>query len=424
MKLIKTSLLSSCSAVSKIASLLVLTKIISVVSGPEGLSFFGQVQNVTNIIYIFAGGMLSTAVIKYSSSRVISRRQVLNTALSLGLIMVLIVDVTLISLKDHIAEYFFYHDDNSYILTTICLVAPFYMFNVLIVSFLNGIRKIGVLTKINILANVISVLYCLCGLLLYSIKGVIFCFITSYILTSIITVCFTHKARAGKFLKNYKFNVSLEISSKLYSIALISVVAVFSSSLSIILVRNHMVSTFGMNAAGLWQSVWSLSQTLLMLVIMTLSTYAMPKLSSAKAVVVLHREVKKVLCFVLFLSMTMLAVTFIFGEVLIEILFSKEFSGMKDTLVLQMFGNVIKSFGWVYGYVMVSKAQTKITIFGEIFNAILFVFLTMALSAIYYETSPVYAYVVSASFHSALMYIFYRAKFKADDESYYNHTRL
>lgn len=424
MKLIKTSLLSSCSAVSKIASLLVLTKIVSLVSGPEGLSFFGQVQNVTNIIYIFAGGMLSTAVVKYSSSRALSKRLVLNTAISLGLIMVLIVDVILISLKDVISDYFFYHESNSLILITICLVAPFYMFNVLIISFLNGVRKIGVLTKINISANLISVLYCFGGLFLFSIKGVIFCFITSHILTSIITVYFLYKNRAGKFLTCFRFSASLEMSSKLYAIALISVVAVFSSSLSVILVRNNMIANFGMNITGLWQSVWSLSQTLLMLVIMTLSTYAMPKLSSAKDVLVLHREVKKVLFFVLFLSMTILVATYSFGEIIIEVLFSAEFLGMKDTLVLQMTGNVIKSFGWVYGYVLVSKAMTKITIFSEIINAILFVCLTILLSTVYHESSPVYAYVASASFHSVLMYIFYRIKFKANDESFYNHTRI
>jgi PST family polysaccharide transporter len=64
MNLVKTSLLNGIAVAIKVASALVLNKILAVYVGPAGYAVIGQFQNAVSIVVNLAGGAVATGVTK------------------------------------------------------------------------------------------------------------------------------------------------------------------------------------------------------------------------------------------------------------------------------------------------------------------------------------------------------------------------
>ena len=64
MSLVKTSLLNGIAVAVKLASALVLNKVLAVYVGPAGYAIIGQFQNVVSILVSLAGGLVATGVTK------------------------------------------------------------------------------------------------------------------------------------------------------------------------------------------------------------------------------------------------------------------------------------------------------------------------------------------------------------------------
>ena len=67
MTLVKTSLLNGVAVAVKVASALVLNKVLAVYVGPAGYAIIGQFQNAVSIIVNFSGGILATGVTKLTA---------------------------------------------------------------------------------------------------------------------------------------------------------------------------------------------------------------------------------------------------------------------------------------------------------------------------------------------------------------------
>lgn len=52
---------------------------------------------------------------------------------------------------------------------------------------------------------------------------------------------------------------------------------------------------------------------------------------------------------------------YLLRDLIIALLFTREFAGMRDLFGWQMAGNVFKMIGWLFGYVMMAKAHPLIT---------------------------------------------------------------
>ena len=93
------------------------------------------------------------------------------------------------------------------------------------------------------------------------------------------------------------------------------------------MIRNHLIHTFSMQEAGLWQSVWMISSTYLTVLTTAFSTYYLPKLSELQKKEELRKEIlsgyKIILPFV-FVSALFI---YLLRDYIIYILFTPEFIG-------------------------------------------------------------------------------------------------
>ena len=61
---------------------------------------------------------------------------------------------------------------------------------------------------------------------------------------------------------------------------------------------------------------------------------------------------------------------YLFQDIIIRILFTEQFLPMKELMLWQLLGDVIKIGSWIISFMMLSKAMTKIFIVTEAFFAL------------------------------------------------------
>ena len=84
-----SSFYSAIATVIKLSTLLLMSKIIAVYLGKEGLGLIGQLTNFVTISLVIAGGCINVGVIKYVSEYAANDREKLTVFLRTGLITLL-----------------------------------------------------------------------------------------------------------------------------------------------------------------------------------------------------------------------------------------------------------------------------------------------------------------------------------------------
>jgi PST family polysaccharide transporter len=162
-----------------------------------------------------------------------------------------------------------------------------------------------------------------------------------------------------------------------------------------ILVRNHLGTFLGWDAAGYWEAMWRLSAAYLMLVTTTLSVYYLPRLSELKEPAEIKREILQGYMIILPVAACSSLAMYLLRDWIIVLLFTSTFSPMREIFGWQMVGNMLKIGSWILSYVMLGKAMFKLFMVSEILFAVSFVFLTIILTKFYGLEGVVIAYAVN-----------------------------
>jgi PST family polysaccharide transporter len=151
------------------------------------------------------------------------------------------------------------------------------------------------------------------------------------------------------------------------------------SPLALILVRNIVGESLGMDAAGLWQAVWRISDMYLMVILTALSFYLMPRLSSFSSDTALARELLSTTIKITALTAIAASGVFLMRDVIIFILFTAEFRPMRELFAWQLTGDVLKLAAWPLTMALVIKLRTAWYIALVTLAPLLHVYFTLAL---------------------------------------------
>jgi len=412
MTLIKTSVLSAIATIIKVISGFIVTKVIAVYVGPAGLAVIGQLQNFINIILMFSGSFLRTAITKYTAEykeEETKKYDLWSSAISIIFILNIFIFIILFFFSDYISIYLLKSDIYSYILKILAISLPFFVLNTMILSILNGQRQIKKYIILTISLSIISLILVTVLSVNYGLDGALIAYVVNQSVVFFVTLFFVRNEYWFK-MKNFFKGSNYEDIKKLLGFAIITLTAVLSSNISLIYIRNFISETISLDSAGYWQGVWVLSQTSLMLITTSLTTYFLPTISSLKTKNEISRELKKVIIFILPIVIIISLSIYLSKDFIIDILYTEKFMPMGELFLWQMIGNVIKVGGWLFGYVLVAKAMVKYTVSTEIVFAFTFVGLATYFINSYGLIGVTYAYVVNSSLHFIAMFYIYKFK--------------
>ena len=400
MTLIKTSLLNAMAVAIKMLTLLGINKVLAIYVGPAGYAALGQFQNAVQMITTFASGAINSGITKYTAEYEGDEKKqhvlwkTAGTVIAVGtlvaavLVFVFHKDLALVFLKD-------YDLASVFIWLSVSLI--FFTANTFFLAVLNGKKEITRYIVANIVGSLgaliltgwLSIEYGLYGALIsLSLYQSVTCLATIFICSR--TSWFKWSLFFGEF--------DAEVFKNLLKFAAMAICSAICVPISHILIRDKLGANFGWDAAGYWEAMWRLSSAYLLFISTTLSLYLLPKIASLAKLEDIKIEVVSGFKVVLpFVAVSGVCVYF-FRDVIIHILFTKEFIPMRELFAWQLLGDFFRTIAWVLGYIMIAKAWWKTYIFFEILGT----------SSFYAYTVMFTAYgVESASIAHALNYIMY-----------------
>jgi len=148
--------------------------------------------------------------------------------------------------------------------------------------------------------------------------------------------------------------------------ALMAVASAVVLPLGHIAIREGLARLGGAELAGLWQAMFKLSDTHLLLLTTTLSLHFLPHFAGIGDGTLLRAAVAKGYRFVLPLVCATALAIWLLREPLVKLLFTREFLPLTDALAWQLVGDVLKIGSWVPAFTMISHARTRLYIASEV----------------------------------------------------------
>lgn len=401
MSLVKTSLLNGIAVAVKVASALVLNKILAVYVGPAGYAIIGQFQNAVSIVVSLAGGVVATGVTKATAQHFddeAKQHAVWQTAIRFSLGASLIAGASLLFVGDWLSEWLLHRADMSNVFVWLALTLPAMAANNLLMAIVNGKKEIGIYVTTNIIGSLISML--VTGLLAFNfgLYGALIAFTINPAIVSLSTA--TLVARRDWFKARFLWGqINRPALRELSGFGLMGLTSALTMPVTFMLIRDYLATNLGLTAAGYWQASWKISEIYLMLVTSTLSVYYLPRLAEIRTAPELKAEIVKVYRFVLPIVVAGALTIFVLRDFIIHTLFTSDFAPMRELFPWQLAGDVIKIGSWILAYIMLGRAMVKVFIITEIAFSISFVLLSWLLVSVFGLIGVSMAYAINYSLY-------------------------
>lgn len=412
MTLIKTSLLNGIAVVIKMITLLGLNKILAIYVGPSGYAALGQFQNAVQIITTFASGAINTGVIKYTAEYYEDEEKqhaVWRTAGTIAFTGSLITVILVILFNRTLAGWFLKDEALGSVFIWFASTLMLFVFNTLLLAILNGKKEIRRYVIANIAGSLFALIVTSVMAMQLGIYGALIALAIYQSLTFFVTLGVTYKA--SWFKLSYLFGgIDRQAAKQLAKYTVMALTSVVCVPISHILIRNHLGETLGWDVAGYWEAMWRLSSAYLMLVTTTLGVYYLPKLSELQNPADIKREILQGYKIILPAAAAFGVIIYLQRDLIINVLFSAEFTPMEPMFFWQMVGDFLMIASWIMGYVLAAKAYIFTHMIFQIVFPAFFFFLVMHFSEKFGIEGAAIAHVVTYSFHIVAMFFVLKMK--------------
>ncbi|WP_341201689.1 O-antigen translocase [Planomicrobium okeanokoites] len=413
MNFFSTSIFSGISTIIKLLSGLVINKIVAVFIGPSGIAMVGQFQNFLSMATTLGNGGISSGVTKYvaeyNEEKLLERNETISVAIVITVIISSIIGISIFFASNIFSLWILNSEKYSFIFKIYGLCLIVISINSLLLSIINGLKKIKIFISINIISNLVMLLLTTILTITFKIYGAFIALVISQALIIFITVPLMKR----KVKINYSFKLVLKSKKyrKLFAFSIMTLVATFAGAGTQILIRNYITSEYSLEEAGYWQSVWMLSNIYLTVLTTAFSTYYLPKLSELKSNDDLKIEILsgyKIIIPFVFISSTII---FLFRDLIIVLVFAEEFLVIRTLILYQFIGNFFKMISWSISFLMLAKAMTKTFIFTEIIFSISFYVFVILFTRVYGLEGTTIAYAVNYFLYFLVMIFLFRKIF-------------
>jgi len=376
MNFLKSNIYSGTAVLSRLLGLLILNKILAITIGPSGYAIVGQFQNFIQLSTTLSSVGINNGVVKYTAEWSDSNQQQVSlwsTSIYMTFVSSIAVSLVIFSYSQKIALQL-HQDISDATVKLLAISLVFIAMNFLILSILNGQRALGKYALLIVTNSVISVIFVTIGAKNWGVNGALNALSIFQIFGFFVGILLLKNANWFRF--DYRaFNLTKVM--KLFNFSLMAIVTVFCMPLVLILIRTLLVKDLGASSAGIWEGMWRLSSAMMMVFTSILSVYYLPRFSELNKSDDLRREIKKCIKYIAPIILIILLIVFYCKTRIIILLFTKDFLEMSQLFMAQLVGDFFKFFGWLFGYLLIAKAQVFRFISLEIIFSIMLYLLTV-----------------------------------------------
>jgi PST family polysaccharide transporter len=395
---------SSAQTVIRMALGLVSAKVSAVYLGPPGVALVAQIGNLIQVAQGTIGNGTQTAVVKLTAIRQEQREPMValwSTALAMVMCASLIYVVVSVSAARALTNLLLSSEEyrSAILLSSIVVVAA--LIETVVVSALNGLKRIDLVAKAAIASTLLEVLTYTLLIAKFGLWGGVYGISAVYVakLVATLIVAFGSKAiRARDFLGPFSWPLARVIAG-FYPMLLAQS---FALPMSQILVRNTIIDRLGLDSAGYLQAVWRLSDIYLSVFTTALGMFFIAHYSSLPEGAARRQMLRRTVIQVVLLTASAAAVLYVFRYLVFELVLSRKFLPAADLLPMQLLGDVFKMAAYVMQMTLVADGRASLYIAIAVGGPAIYVVLTSVLlpswsgqaAPIAYATSHVVAFTV------------------------------
>ena len=214
-------------------------------------------------------------------------------------------------------------------------------------------------------------------------------------------------SRAG-FSVRQIWKTALDTRRPWFSYALMGLVPMVATPVVLTIIRMTVAFHFGNDAAGIWQSVWKVSDFLFMAMSAILTVILLPQVSPKMQRAEFFRMFHPLLLRIMGISLAMVVVLYFCRTLLVQVLFSQAYMGAVDYLPLQLVGDFFRSGGYALALVLIARAETTKFIVVEIGSELLLALGTIVGIRLFEFNGPMLAYAFENFMYLVVLYVVVR----------------
>ena len=348
MKLLKTSLFSGIITLIRIGSGFIAGKFVALFTGAAGVALLGGFTNFITIVLTLANGAINAGIVKYTAEYKEDEEKIkslFSSALRVSIYSSLIVGVGLIIFSKYLSTWIFTIDDYYDVIIVLGATIIFYSLNTFLISILNGLGEIKTYTIVNTIGTLVGLILTVIFVYYFRIRGALYSLVLAQSVVFFVTLGLVIKSNWFR-IEFFTGNLDRILLKKLSHFSLMAIVTAICLPLAQIILRSYIIEKLGVSAAGFWQGMMRISDGYLLLIVTSLSTYYMPKLSSLKTKSELRHEIWSGYKIILPAVALGCVIIFFCRLFIIKLLFTPDFITMKDLFFWQLVGDFFKMAAW------------------------------------------------------------------------------
>lgn len=354
----------------------VIAKVVAVYTGPTGMAMLGQVQSMVSSLNGVINAPTGAGVVRFTAEHHEKGFAACAPWWQASLYWVAIITCFALPIgllfSTQIASWLLHDPALAWIVIVTVSVLPFSALGTLCNSVINGQQQYRRYVGLGMLSTLISSTVMVSLVIAENIEGALLAASMQSALIGLVML--VANLRQPWMKLTYWWGGQDKAARKaILGYMLMALTSALTVPISLILVRNILISQVGWDSTGHWQAVWKISEVYLGVITMALSTYYLPRLASLKGVDAIVSEIHKTAWVVLPIVIVLALGVYLLRDVAIWLLFTEEFKPARDLFAIQLCGDVMKIASWLYAYPMLSRGATKWFVSTEIIYCCMFV---------------------------------------------------
>lgn len=229
---------------------------------------------------------------------------------------------------------------------------------------IQGVRKITYLVKANIYGNLFSLLVSIPVYFIWGLKGIALSLVFGN-LASFFCSLFYYKKLNIKHIQ-IPSRIALKSGKRILKLGIFIVLGGISSTVSMFVIRSFISHNIDLQAAGLFQAVWAITNVYLMLILRSMGADYYPRLCSIINKNVATRKLVNEQTYIVLVVATPIIIGMIlFSKVVLILLYSSDFIGATSLLQWQILGTFLKVLSWPMGFIILAKGKGPLFFISE-----------------------------------------------------------
>ena len=383
-------------------------KLTAVYLGPSGLALIAQFNNFVTLCQGIIVTGLETATMRLAAEYGTDAergRRLLATVGKVGLGLGLPTALAMIVASPWLASWLL--KDSAYawvfVLGAIGVLAA--ILNAVLLAVLTTRGEISRVVASNILATIFGLLVFAPAAMRWGVRGGLYASSCIYICSLLVTLILLTRTTAVSW-RDFVGRLDRGEARRIAGFYPMLVFHAVMAPLSLILIREHVTSQLSLESAGLWQACWRLSETYMMVVMMSVTTQFMARLGEvANYPDRLRAEVLRTLGASVGATAAMALGIFVLREWIVQLIFARAFMPVTELMPMQLVGDVLKMTGWTLGFVLVATVRTRWYIAIELVVPLVFIVMARLLGASMGVSGVTTAYVVAGCVQCTMAFI-------------------